>query len=190
MLKLTGGLWKGQTVPAKWAGPSLRPTTGLVRQSWFNQLQTDIANSSGLDCFAGSGLMTLEALSRGASHVLAIEKLPKHATQINHTLAHFGVTKAQATVWCKDALAVLQESDKHPNPYPAFNWVYVDPPYAYADYGPLLEALLSSGCLAPNAIVGIECASRPPLVLPLAVEQYFERIKVKTFGDSCLIVCR
>ena len=52
----------------------LRPTPGKIRETLFNWLQFDIINKTALDPFAGSGSLSLEAISRGAKEVYIIEK--------------------------------------------------------------------------------------------------------------------
>ena len=52
----------------------LRPTSGKIRETLFNWLQFDIINKTALDPFAGSGALSLEAISRGAKEVYVIEK--------------------------------------------------------------------------------------------------------------------
>ena len=75
---VTAGKFKGQKVVAPDENIT-RPTLSKVRMSIFNTLQAivNFEGSSFLDMFAGSGIMGLEALSRGFEHVVAIEKNPK-----------------------------------------------------------------------------------------------------------------
>ena len=53
-----------------------RPTIDRAREALFNIIQNDIENSVVLDCFAGSGAFCFEAVSRGATKAIAIEKNP------------------------------------------------------------------------------------------------------------------
>ena len=77
---ITAGKFKGQKVVAPDENIT-RPTLSKVRMSIFNTLQAivNFEGSSFLDMFAGSGIMGLEALSRGFSSAVAIEKNPKVA---------------------------------------------------------------------------------------------------------------
>ena len=54
--------------------PGLRPTPNKVRETLFNWIQFKSSNKKFLDLFSGSGALSFEALSRGAGHVLGIEK--------------------------------------------------------------------------------------------------------------------
>ena len=77
---ITAGKFKGQKVQVPDENIT-RPTLSKVRMSIFNTLQAmlDFEGSSFLDMYAGSGIMGLEALSRGFSKVVAFEKHPKVA---------------------------------------------------------------------------------------------------------------
>ena len=56
------------------ANEAIRPTGDRVRETLFNWLQNEVLNSNCLDLFAGSGVLGLEALSRGASKVFFVER--------------------------------------------------------------------------------------------------------------------
>lgn len=63
-LKITGGRDRGRTVPSP-KGNLARPTSAKIRQALFNILATRVKGASFLDLFAGSGIMGMEAMSRG-----------------------------------------------------------------------------------------------------------------------------
>src|SRR5574344_1234228 len=77
-MNITAGKFKGQKITAPDENIT-RPTLSKVRMALFNTLQSmiDFEGASFLDMFAGSGIMGLEALSRGFERVVAIEKNPK-----------------------------------------------------------------------------------------------------------------
>ncbi len=98
----------------------LRPTPSRAREALFNILG-DIQNYTVLDLFAGSGVMSLEALSRGAAQALSLEADKKACTAMQ---------KVQSD-WCvegwtiqKGVLPKTLPSDTH------FDFIYADPPYA------------------------------------------------------------
>ena len=84
-MNITAGKYKGQKVLVPDESIT-RPTLSKVRMSVFNTLQglVEFEGSSFLDMFAGSGIMGLEALSRGFSRVVAVEKHPKAAGVIKN----------------------------------------------------------------------------------------------------------
>lgn len=113
---------------------AIRPTGGRVRETLFNWLQNEVADSSCLDLFAGSGVLGLEALSRGANKVVFIEKDRRIAEALQENLELLNLPKgivcqANALDWIASAKAV-----------PPFNIVFLDPPFT--------EELLASSCAA------------------------------------------
>ena len=75
-VRIIGGRHRGRRLHFH-AGPDLRPTPDRVRETLFNWLQADIPGARCLDLFAGSGALGLEALSRGAIYLMAVER--RHA---------------------------------------------------------------------------------------------------------------
>ena len=97
----------------------LRPTPSRTREALFNILG-DIQDYTILDLFAGSGMMALEALSRGASSALSID-MDRQACK---------AMKAIQRDWHLDAWRVRQGSLPHALPAAThFNIIYADPPY-------------------------------------------------------------
>jgi len=98
----------------------LRPTPSRAREALFNMLG-DIQDFSILDLFAGSGIMGLEALSRGAKHAVSIE-------------ADAEACKAMKSIqqdWSVDAWEIKQGTLPHALPkHMHFDFIYADPPYA------------------------------------------------------------
>src|SRR5688572_14079376 len=72
-LRIIAGVWRGRRLRFADA-PEIRPTPDRVRETLFNWLGPRIAGARCLDLFAGSGALGLEALSRGAAHVLFVER--------------------------------------------------------------------------------------------------------------------
>ena len=69
-------------------GDETRPTTDRIKETLFNMLQSEIPGSRFLDLFGGSGGIAIEALSRGASSAVIVEKNPKAARIIRENLEH------------------------------------------------------------------------------------------------------
>lgn len=86
-MNITAGIYKGQKITAPDENIT-RPTLSKVRMSVFNTLQAmmDFGNSSFLDMYSGSGIMGLEALSRGFSRVVSIEKIKKFIPWLSQIL--------------------------------------------------------------------------------------------------------
>ena len=101
----------------------LRPTPGKIRETLFNWLQFDIINKTALDPFAGSGALSLEAISRGAKKVYIIEKNRKVCEKLK-TNFNF-LDRDQYTIINDDAITHLSKPSNH-----SFDLVFLDPPFA------------------------------------------------------------
>ena len=135
----------------------LRPTSDRLRETLFNVLAPLIVGSRFLDVFAGTGAIGIEALSRGAAEVVFIENHAPAATLIRRNLESLSINTG-ATVLAVDALRGLAMlAARKSVGAPAFDHVFLDPPYSAAeDYARVLEFLGSATLLAPGAIVVAE----------------------------------
>jgi 16S rRNA (guanine966-N2)-methyltransferase len=71
----------------------LRPTPDRIRETLFNWLQPVISGASCLDLYAGSGVLGLEAISRGASSVVLVENDPALVKQLAENIKTLGTTE-------------------------------------------------------------------------------------------------
>ena len=130
---ITAGMYKGRKVEAP-DEKITRPTLSKVRMSIFNTLQAliEFNGSSFLDMFAGSGIMGLEALSRGFESAVAIEKNPKVVRVIKENFKKF---KQAPKLLVGDSIKVLSKSEQN------FDVIYIDPPYFSGIYEDSLNAI-------------------------------------------------
>lgn len=175
MLRITGGKYRNRNVE-KPKNRELRPTTSLVRESVFNQLQSKIVDARFLDCFAGTGLMSLEAMSRGAKFVLALEVNKTHSRITQKNFEQFGFTEAEANAVCKDAI----ETFSRPNKREPFDIAYVDPPYGFEGMEKFVDGLITNGWLTEDAVIFVEQGIRDPLLPGFDHREYGDtRLSVK-----------
>jgi len=127
-LRITGGRYKGQSVETK-GSTGVRPTSSRVREALFSMLGQDLSGERVLDAFGGSGLLGLEAASRGAD-VVIVEKHPRNARLIQGTVRRL---KAPVKVVTGDSTKLVEKLGP-------FDGVLADPPYAL-DHPPILETL-------------------------------------------------
>ena len=147
-MNLTCGQFKGRIVSNPSGGGcgesarSVKPTLSKVRESVFNILSSHFlslaaedldpgnvfSNLSFLDMFTGSGIMALEAYSRGFQDVFAIEKCPKTFSLTKKTFSDF---KADITLVKADAIKAVSKLSE-------FDVIYIDPPWDF-EYEPILE---------------------------------------------------
>lgn len=121
-VRIVGGRWRGTRLPVGDA-PGLRPTSDRVRETVFNWLQPKLPGARILDLFAGSGALGLEALSRGASQALLVERDPDLAQALRATVARLQAGD-QAQVLHADALVWLRAPLQG-----RFDVVFLDPPF-------------------------------------------------------------
>ncbi|MCI0534272.1 MAG: RsmD family RNA methyltransferase, partial [Verrucomicrobiales bacterium] len=88
-------------------GYAVRPTPDLVKQAMFNSLGTRVLDTAVLELFAGSGALGLECLSRGARHVVSVEKSGKVARLIRMNLEALGLDRTRFELREQDAFAAL-----------------------------------------------------------------------------------
>ena len=131
-LRIIGGEWRGRKVSfPDQAG--LRPTGDRVRETLFNWLQPIISGARCLDLFAGSGVLGLEALSRGAAQVVMVEQAAPVCRYLQQAADNLGA-QGRLEVNHTTAEAYLMSAAK------PFDVIFFDPPFA--------QGLLASSCAA------------------------------------------
>lgn len=165
--RIIGGKWRSRKIHFDDA-EGLRPTTDRIRETVFNWLQPYMFQSCCLDLFAGSGVLGFEALSRGASDVVFIEKNAKTVKNIKENIRLLGAENADVQQY--DALGWLQSAglDKRLNHRfnHSFNLIFLDPPFQSELLAKSSVLLDSSGCLADDAIIYVEHAVDANVLLP------------------------
>lgn len=160
-LRIIGGRWRQRRLsfPDR---PGLRPTPDRVRETLFNWLQAEVPGSYCLDLFAGSGALALEAASRGAREVLMLEQDKAAVQALVHNIELLGAV--QAKVWQRDTMAFLRAGRVAAQP--AFDLVFIDPPYQSALLAPCCELLEQGGWLTAQARIYLECEAAVAPVVP------------------------
>lgn len=156
-VRIIAGEWRGRRIDIA-AGTDIRPTPDRVRETLFNWLAPVLPGMRCLDLYAGTGVLGLEALSRGAAGSWFVEQDVAAARALEATLVRFGgqgqdkgrVIRADARRWLA-------------GPVPgSFDLVFLDPPYAEDELGNLCT-LLARGWLAPQAWVYLETSRKNAL---------------------------
>lgn len=153
-LRVAGGSAKGIPLATP-RGNRLRPTTGQVREAIFNILGPSLEDQRVLDLYAGTGALGIEALSRGATSAVFVEKDPSAVEAILQSLSRtrFVTNGRVLRGRLPGALATVEGT---------FDTVFMDPPYTETSAA---ETLLGTAkLLSPGGIVVYEHASRynPP----------------------------
>lgn len=173
-MNITAGKFKGQKIIAP-DEKITRPTLSKVRMSIFNTLQAmiDFEEASFLDMYAGSGIMALEAVSRGFSKAIAIEKHPKVVQVIKNNYKKF---QNAPELIIGDSLKITEKMNEK------FDVIYIDPPYFAGIYEQSLKSItyIAEGIVILEHVNEIDTSG-------------YEIIKQKKYGDkyiTFLKVCR
>jgi len=120
-IRIIAGRFRGRRIPVVDL-PGLRPTPERTRETLFNWLQGHLDGARVLDLFAGSGALGFEALSRGASEVVLVEKDRRACQQLREVAA--SLDQGRCRVVQADALAWPRSQEQ------AFDLILIDPPFA------------------------------------------------------------
>ncbi|WP_409309276.1 16S rRNA (guanine(966)-N(2))-methyltransferase [Pectobacterium sp. B1J-3] len=167
-IRIIGGQWRGRKLPVP-ESPGLRPTTDRVRETLFNWLAPVIQEARCLDCFAGSGALGLEALSRYAAHATLLETERAIAQQLTQNLALLRAENAR--VINTDTLRWLAQAGE------PFDVVFLDPPFRKDLLNNTLSLLEQQGWLAAEAWIYVETeAENTQLAIPDNWQLHREKI--------------
>ena len=151
-MRIISGKYRGKRLLAP-DGRGTRPTSDKVRESIF-----DILSSAGpisgnvLDLFAGTGALGIEALSRGASDAVFVEKNPAAAAVARKNLSLLGIeAKVFNTDW---KVAVRKLAGRR-----QFDIIFLDPPYANREEDKLIKSITDANILAPGGYIVVEHAA-------------------------------
>ncbi len=148
-VRIIGGRHRGRRLHFT-PGRGLRPTPDRVRETLFNWLRAEIAGARCLDLFAGSGVLGLEALSRGAAALTLVERNRAAAQRLRDNVALLREQEL-AEVIQADALRLLAKSAEQP-----YDLVFIDPPFADDLLPEVCKRLERGNWLAPDAMVYLE----------------------------------
>lgn len=171
-MRIIGGWLGGRTFDAP-RGHRTHPMSDKIRGALFNMLG-DVKGLTVLDAFAGSGALSLEAVSRGAKHATAIE-LEK--------VAYKAVEKNVSSLALEDRIKPIKAScrgwsNRHPDT--TFDLVLCDPPYDDLQL-PTLQKLVRH--VAPE---GVYVLSWPGNIRPIELQQ-LKMVEQKSYGDAQLL---
>ena len=147
-LRVTAGTLRGRRVPVPRG--DVRPTSERARQAFFNIVGSRIVGSRFLELFAGSGIFSFEAVSRGAATAAAVDSDRRNVEAIARLAKQWDVPVSPIR---GDAIATIKHLEE------PFDVVFADPPYDYGDYDGLLKAI-GRMPLAPDPVVAVEHRKR------------------------------
>ncbi len=167
-IRIIGGKWRNRKLPVP-VSPGLRPTTDRIRETLFNWLMPVIHDARCLDCFAGSGALGLEALSRHAAQATLLELEQSIARQLMNNLTALQARNGQ--VINTNTLTWLTQ------PGQPFDIVFLDPPFHKGLLAETAHLLEQQGWLAPDAQIYMEAEAKNPMAqVPDSWRLYREKI--------------
>ena len=171
-MNITGGIYNRQKIKAPDENIT-RPTLSKVRMSVFNTLGAiiDFNGKSFLDMYSGSGIMGLEALSRGFESVVAVEHNKKVYSVIKSNFLRYE-KEHDLKLILGDSLKVCKKIDQK------FDVIYIDPPYFAGIYEKSIEAIkdICGGIIILEHVTDVE------------IPDNFEILKQKKYGDKFITI--
>ncbi|MBD2505435.1 16S rRNA (guanine(966)-N(2))-methyltransferase RsmD [Anabaena azotica] len=163
-------------------GQETRPTTSRVREAVFNIWQGEIEGCRWLDLCAGNGSMGAEALSRGASLVMGIEKSSRACAVIQENWQRIAHSEQKWRILRGDVVQQLKNLSGQ-----QFDKIYFDPPYTSGLYQPVLEAIAQYQLLETNGEIAIE--HNPQGWVDILIPNW-EICRQKVYGNTALTFYR
>jgi 16S rRNA (guanine966-N2)-methyltransferase len=130
-MRIIGGSAAGTILKVP-KGFDVRPTPDLVRQAIFNSLGDRVVGAVVLELFAGTGALSLECLSRGATHATCVEKSARHAQFIEQNIEGARLERHSVDIRVQDAFVAMSQLVASGQ---KFDLILADPPYGEKNIG-------------------------------------------------------
>lgn len=161
-VRIIAGYWRGKHIPVP-DKEMVRPTGDRIRETLFNWLGSRLHNASCLDLFAGSGILGLEALSRGAAQVTFVDSDAQVIRSLEKIVGSLHLDKNKVSVSLLNQDALLPIIPK-PNPY---DIIFLDPPFQSDLLSQCIPLLKQYAYEKPGTRIYIEMQHAHTLNLPL-----------------------
>ena len=177
-MRVIGGEAKGRRLKVP-RGRSLRPTASRVKEALFNILPHDLSGLKALDLFAGTGNMTMEALSRGAAQATLVDASDQAVRTIRDNLNRLGVAHRSRVLSMRVERA-LQHLEREQE---TFDLVFIDPPYGQKLLERALTILGQSSILSNTGVAVAEHSARDQVGARYGGLELYDR---RRYGDTTL----
>ncbi|MCD5415774.1 16S rRNA (guanine(966)-N(2))-methyltransferase RsmD [Candidatus Bipolaricaulota bacterium] len=181
-MRIIGGSRRGRKISG-WEEAGIRPMRDFVRTSLFNILADLVSEANFLDLFCGTGSVGLEALSRGASSAVFVDRAPGACKIIRHNLDMLGFLEQGQVEEADFAVGIdrLQQRGQ------SFDLAFVGPPYGKGLADASLHRLGEGRLLLPAAIVICEVRKGTEIAPSYGRLQVIDQ---RTYGDNVLFFHR
>lgn len=169
-LRIIGGNYRGRKITFPDV-PDIRPTPNRIRETLFNWLTPYLPGAHCLEPFAGSGILSIEALSRGARSATILDKSRTIIHHIEQQLNSLGMDPTRVSLHQDDAINWIKQASG-PR-MRSFDIVFLDPPFASNLLQQTCDLLARSKLLSVSALVYLESdAELSPASLPPGWQLY------------------
>ncbi len=175
-MRVIAGRFKGRVLKS-FEASHIRPTTDRVKETLFNILMGHIEGARVLDLFAGTGNLSIEALSRGAKVVECVEKHPTSIKIIFENLKMIKI-ESEIKVHKEDAFLFLKRFKGK-----AFDVIFIDPPFTEQLADSIMTEIERTEAFHLETIIAIESAKKEKLSGEYGK---LTAIDTRLFGDKVL----
>ena len=182
-MRIIAGAAKGRNISA--VAGATRPTSDRAREALFSTLASEFGEFDGLnvlDLYAGTGAIALEALSRGAAIVNAVEKDEHAQKAINSNFESMKSADIEGTfrLFAMGVHRFLEDPAQY-----KYHFIYIDPPYDVEDVDVIqtLIQLEQGGFCHPDALIAVERNSR---VKEISWPIGYEALREKNYGQATI----
>lgn len=188
-VRIIGGNWRGRWIHF-FAAQGLRPTGDRMRETLFNWIQIPVRGARCLDLFAGTGVLGIEAISRGAAEAVLVERSPAVGRQLENEIANLVAGESELEHRLSvQSMAAQEFIETVAQTHAPFDIVFVDPPFSQDVQIDVLNGLLRSELLAPQAMIYVEAPA--DMTLKERIPVGLEIFRTSTQGKvQCLLLER
>jgi len=155
MMRVIGGNARGRRLKVP-KGQSVRPTSGRVKEALFNILPRDLSGIKLLDLFAGTGNVSIEAISRGAAEAILIDSSVESGKVIRENLRRLRFTD-RTRVWITPVFRALRLLARRGE---SFDMIFLDPPYECNWIEASLKMIAQGSLLRSSGTLIVEHSAR------------------------------
>jgi 16S rRNA (guanine966-N2)-methyltransferase len=178
-MRVIAGKARGKRLKAP-PGDSTRPVTDMIKEALFNVWGERVRDAVFLDLFAGSGSMGIEALSRGARHVVFVDNSPAAIAAIKENLRNCDFDQGH-DVYRNDVIRAVSILESHEK---KFDIIYVDPPFTnQAIFDRVLNVLDQAEILDQDGVMVIRTYKKKNLPMSL---NHLHKFRQNDYGESVL----
>ncbi len=182
-MRIIAGEWRGRKLPVPDL-PGLRPSGDRSRETLFNWLQGHLRGAGIVDLFAGTGVLGLEALSRGAASAVLVEKSALAAKQLRDSVEKLSANSGNHNVSVVEADALLWLKGQ---PAKGFDLVFIDPPFGQGLAAAAMQELQRGQQLKRGGLVYLEMP-RSEILPPFAAG--WKVLKDQVLGEVRMYLLR